>query len=677
MNEGNIVFYKKVIEKLTDFLNQKQENTLFKETLQKNLQELENNINELKKIEELFYQNNLKIAFVGQVGVGKSSIISSLLPKIKLNSKELYETDKTDKNKIKRKIKISNDKFLKKSALLPVGDGRTTLAQIIILLRKNIQDYELTIEMQSEKEVKETIDNYLEYFTISDEERKNYQLMPSELRSYLYNKVLKKYVIKNINPNLTKRHEIEENFKKYLKKQNRNIINQVKAELLALIFKKIHTDETFIRIKYTDNNLNNFFLKNKLYKDFILESRQNKQLRFIKEVLKKINNGKLSFVTIPKKIELYIPNSENLTIIDTKGTEKYNKNTILRDSYYINSDIEKMSKDDSIITIFTSSLEDAPSFDIKEIFSEESLKENFMYKSGLLISLKKDIDYETYEKKLSDCMIEMPELKDTTAFYNAYLNFFNSTPEMAFDNKSFFDYVHIINTKRLMHLQDKKQLLKKVIEDKIYLFQNALTESEYKKIEKFVEIIRNEKPIIIEDLTSKIENIYTELINMLKNTHHSIIYAMTRRCGEYSGFDLLTYMRVKADNYINALYKLIDKKIDDELKKSKLKKEVKEKVNRVFKAFFIKEKNELKNNTYEYIDNFKNNEVFWQETISEWGKGTGYKHRVINRFVQNKEFKNFQIFIEEQFKNALILELLDNFLPLFSNEQEKKNVFTK
>jgi len=662
MNNENIFYYKKIAEKIENFLNTK-ENTLFKEILRKNINEFKKNIEELEKIENLFYQDNLKIAFIGQVGVGKSSIISSLLPKIKLNSKELFEKGK----------KISNDKFIKRSSLLPVGDGRTTLAQTHILLRKDFNDYEIVIQMQNKKEVEEVIDNYLEYFSISDEERKNYPLMPSELRSYLYNKILKKYVAKYLKKDFTKRDKIEEYFQKFLKKADKK---QIKSDFLEIFFKKTDGNDTIIKIKYTENNFQNFFKKNKLYKNYLNESKENKKLRFIKEVLKKTNNGKLAFITIPKKIELHIPYKENLTIIDTKGSEKYNNN-VLRDSYYINSNIENLAKDDSIIAIFVSSLEDAPSYDIKEIFSELSLKEKFIHKSGLLISLKKDIDYETYEKKMSDCVMEMPELKETTAFYNAYINFFSLIPKLAFSEKSFFDYIHLINSKRLMYLQDKVLQIKKTIEDKIYLFQNALTENEYREIEKFVEIIKNEKYLIVDMLNNKFENISDELIDMIKNTHHSVIYAMTKRYGEYAGFDLISYMRVKADTYISLLYQLIDKKIDNELKKIKLKKAVKEKVNRVFNAFFVKEKNSIENRVYEYVEKFKNDENFWELTISEWGKGTGYKQRIINHFNNNKDFKNFQNFIEEQFKNVLIVELLNNFIPLFSNEKERIDVFGK
>ena len=672
MNLENIAFYKKLIEKLDKSLAKKEENNLLKKVLEKNVEEFKKDIEELEKIEKLFYQDNFKIVFIGQVGVGKSSIISSLLPKIKLSPKELYKKNK----KTNEKIKISRDKFIKKSAILPVGDGRTTLAPITIFLRKDIKDYEIMVKMQSEEEVGETIDNYLEYFTITNEERKQYSLMPSELRSYLYNKVLKKYIVKKVNSNLSKRNEIEEAFQKYLKK-NKNNLKKIKKELLLFIFKKVNNIETSIRIKYTDINFEKLFKQNSLYNQFLLENKENKKLRFIKSVLKKINNGNLSFITIPKQIELYIPNNENLTIIDTKGTEKYNKNTQLRDNYYVNSDIERIAKDDSIISIFVSSLEDAPSFDIKEIFSEPSLKKKFEHKSGLLISLKKDIDYETYEKKISDCAIEMPELKNTTVFYNAYLNFLDNIPKCAFNNKTFFDFLHEINAKRLLYLQDKKEKINKTIEDKIYLFQNALTEKEYAEIEKFVEIIKSEKVMIVDELKNKMKSIYEELIDMLKNTHHSIIYAMTRRYGEYAGFDMISYMRVKADNYIEALYKLIDKKIDNEIKKLKLKKDIKEKVNRIFKAFFINEENNIKNKTYEYADDFKNNKLFWNKTMLEWGEGEGYKNRVISHFITNDDFKNFQNFIENQFKNALVIELLDNFIPLFSDEKEKKDVFGK
>ena len=672
MNLESITFYEKLIEKLNKFLAKKEENNLLKEILTKNIEEFKKNINELKNIERFFYQDNFKIVFIGQVGVGKSSIISSLLPKIRLSSKEFYRKDKETNDK----IKISKDKFIKKSALLPVGDGRTTLAPITVFLRKDIKDYEIMVKMQNEEEISETIDNYLEYFIITNEERKQYSLMPSELRSYLYNKVLKKYIVKKVNSNLSKRNEIEEAFQKYLKK-NKNNLKKIKKELLLVILKKIDNNVTSVRIKYTDINFEKLFKQNPLYNQFLLENKENKKLRFIKSILKKINNGNLSFITIPKQIELYIPNNENLTIIDTKGTEKYNKNAQLRDNYYVNSDIEKIAKDDSIISIFVSSLEDAPSFDIKEIFSELSLKEKFEYKSGLLISLKKDIDYETYEKKISDCAVEMPELKNTTAFYDAYLNFLDSTPKLAFDNKTFFDYLHEINAKRLLYLQNKKEKLNKIMEDKIYLFQNALTEKEYAEIEKFIEIIKSEKVIIVNDLKNKMKNIYEELIDMLKNTHHSIIYAMTKRYGEYAGFDMISYMRVKADNYIESLYKLIDKKIDNEIEKLKLKKEIKERVNRIFKAFFINEENNIKNETYKYVDNFKNNKLFWDKTISEWGQGNGYKNRVINHFIANNDFKNFQNFIENQFKNALVIELLDNFIPLFSDEKEKKDVFGK
>ena len=672
MSELVINVYKDKLEKIKQIVLLK-EDSLMKNTILKNIDEVDNLISKYSTLKDFILNDNLNIAFVGQVGVGKSSIISSLLPKIKLNNEELFETKKIADEKIKEKI--SNDKFLKKSALLPIGDGRTTLANITIYLNKNIKDYYIAVEMMNKDEVEEIIDNYLEYFSLKSKERKNFQLMPSELRSYLYHKALKKFVLENIDKSLKKREQMEEAFKKYLSSHSKK---RIKRELLKIIFEKIDNNfSTIKKIKYSDKNFNALFSKKALYKEYIKEDTENKKRRFIKKILKKINNGNLSFITIPKNIRLFIPANFNLTILDTKGSEKYNKNSQLRDSFYVNTQIEALAKNDNIITIFVSGLEDAPSFDIKEIFAESSLKEKFIYKSGMLISLKKDIDYETYEKKKSDCMAEMEELKNYIGFYNAYLNLFEDPPKLAFTNESFLDFVHKINGKRILYLEQQKKDILKTIEDKIYLFQNALTEKEYKEIEKLTEFIKNEKVSIVNSLNKKLKNISLEIIEMMEQTHHSIIYAMTKRYGQYSGFDLISYMRVKADNYIEALYEILNKKTNDELKKKRLKKELKEKVNQIFKSFFINEEYNLKEITYQYVDNFKNDSLFWEKNISEWGKGIGYKHRVVSHFKNKTEFINFQKFIEEEFKKAVIFKVLDNFIPLFEDEKEKECLLSK
>jgi hypothetical protein len=672
MKEYSINYYQKIINKLKEIAKNRKEEKTF---LLKNINELEKNIEELKEIEKIYFLDTLKIAFIGQVGVGKSTIISSLLPKIKLNSKEIYEKKKG------KTEKISKDKFIKKSSLLPVGDGRTTLAPITVFTKKDLKEFKIKIEMFNRKEVEETVENYLNYFLLENEERKNYPLVTSELRSYLYHRVLKKYVVKNLQKKLKRRDSIEEEFEKYLK-ENKKKKEKIKNELIDLIYEKINfNDDTVLNITYNEKNFENLFKKNPLFKTYLLETLENKRLRFIKEVLKKINNGEFSYITLPKKIEVYVRGKENLILMDTKGTEKYNNNSQFRDSYYVNSEIEKFAKDDSIISIFISSLEDAPSFDIREIFAEKSLKEKFNYKSGLLISLKKEIDTETYEKKLSDCKIELPELKDYTGFYYAYYNFFDTIPELytaGIDKEeSFFDYIHRINANRLNFLNSKKELLYKAINDKFYLFQNALTEEEFKQISNLIDFIKNEKVFVVEELRKKMKSIKEELIEMMKKTHHMVIYAMTRRYGKYAGFDFLAYMRIKADNYIEVYEKMIEERVEDKLKQTALKKEIREKINRIFKVFFIEEGNKLKEKAYQYVEYFKNDKEFWEKTVSEYGKGTGYKQRVINHFKQNRQFSYMQKFIENEFKKAVINEVLDNFIPLFKNEEEKKYVFGK
>ncbi len=251
-------------------------------------------------IESIDYLKNFNhtVAFIGKVGVGKTTAISKLLNLIDSNGQELLQT----------------------------GGGRTTICEVEIRDNNNIS---IIIEPYSKNEIKKYLEEfslYIENKVLAKSTREEPFTLSSEIERALRNMLGLK--IKRFKDN-GKSKKIDEAVELYNKYNSKDKFYQNLIELIDLQNRNI-------------TELSPSYLNNKE--------------GWIKNNFKAINNGNNKKVSLPKKIivnynknPINIPEI-NLSFLDTKGVDE----TANR------QDIENQLKDSRTISILCTSFNDAP-----------------------------------------------------------------------------------------------------------------------------------------------------------------------------------------------------------------------------------------------------------------------------------------------------------------------------
>jgi len=583
-----------------------------------NKETLKSRLKRLEKIEKILEKEKYSITFIGTIGSGKTTAISHLF-----NLTHTIDKKTITKRGKERRIEVIEP-------LLATGSGRTTICEVII---KPSETISMEIEPYTREELKREIEDFCN--TFYDDKSKESSISEELERAIRSIVGLKKNV-----------STLEKSDSK---------IDEAKEKA-----KKVSQDE-FKRYAVEKADLDN-----RLYtrKESRLYCEGGEPKQWIKENFSKLNKGEFSYLSIPKKIYLNINKDifgeSNLdifsSIIDTKGIDE---NPIRKDL------VEQINEENTIV-VFTSSYNDAPKADIRELIEHTLSKKSKKYQDRFIllvmprnnepenendgdgswvngVYLKKEIIKKIFKEK------KLNFNEENILFYDA-LQFFDSDGRIDRDYE--FEDVQedkseLLNSINNIIKQRKTSLDLEIqeIERSCYNIQDGdieLTEEDLKKI-----IVLEQELIDIRTLSKRIPNsVYEEFIGSYVN-YYSTRYkawntkdAIHRRYGVFSERGYSTYFDAKVVaegttqdemlyKFTKDLKKEVVKLIDDLGSEIISLEQLTPEIIKLFEAEYDTFIDSVGNGVMKFLRDENRNEEFWHELIERRGKGAGYNNDVL------------------------------------------------
>lgn len=362
---------------------------------------------------------------------------------------------------------------------------------------------------------------------------------------------------------------------------------------------------------------------------------------WLKDNFSKINDGKKENISIPLSITIkgsfpLIRNDCTWKIIDTRGV----------DSNIQREDIRLILDTEGIFPVICSSFTDAPDTDSRSFYElgiNLGLGERIARDVTLLILDKDESD------KVSDVDEDITDIEDRKSLgrsireeqiNNKIFNDYKLSPNIdMFDSKldsgtSLWDD---LERRKDTYLKSKENFLKTLISA-----SKELISSEQSKVISFnndVSEIKLEWRRVADNNTPSWENFGDDIERIFARTHHRTLAASMNRKGEFYNLDVY-----ESINQLARSYSVIFCKSEIESLKDKiilLKGKYPEFTNQIdsIENDFIESFNEFSIYVGDiardhWVDQVKTFISIWASMDAEWGKGSGYKNRVIKHWRQ-------------------------------------------
>lgn len=620
-----------------------------------NKESLKSKLNRLQKIDEILKKEKYNITFIGSVGAGKTTAISHLFNLI-------YYIETVSKKGKKRPIEVVEP-------LLSTGSGRTTICEVVINLSDNIS---IEIDPYTKEELKEEIEYFCSTF-YSDENSDESQ-------------------------NKSMSDEIERAIRSIIGLKKNAKVNDKDIDEAKEKAKELN-EEQFIEFAIERADL-----ENRLYdkENSRLEFNGTNPQKWIKDNFSKINRGAISTFSIPKKIYLNVNKEiygnsyqENFnTVIDTKGI----------DENPIRKDLLEQIEDENTILIFTSSYNDAPERDIRDLVEKALSIKSKMYEDRFVllvmpqynepmkendgdgswengISLKKEIIKRVFKDKGLDFK------EDNILFYDA-LKYYDleGRIDRDYDKEDIEEEKEEILKNFSNIIEKRKEKLKdevKNIEDSLSL-QNenveltkedeALIDKVKRDLENIRELDKRVPSYVYEEFTDSYIDYYATTYKAW-NTKDAI----HRRYGVFPERNYSTYFDAKvvaegrnSDEMLKKftidLRREVIKSIENLGIEIKSLESITPSISKLFESDYDIFIESVGNRIEEFLQNENENREFWSDMIERRGQGRGYNDDVARMFKNKlKSLRSglsldglFQEFVEDEWE-----KLIDKILIFF------------
>jgi GTPase SAR1 family protein len=546
----------------------------------------------LKSLQDAIDRKDFKAAFIGKIGVGKTSAISKLL---NLQYKETEEADTIE--------------------ILKTGSGRTTVCEVIF---EYAERYSIAIQPLPEVEVKRTVSDFAEFIW----NKTNKDISEDDEGGSLLSEEMNR-CIRNMLGIPIKRERLQEGKQKSvdmaieLAKGCKSI-----DELKELMFECLSIEQRTASEIWPSPDENREWHK------------------WLKKHFADINDGKNKQMSLPDKLIVRGPltltiNGISWSIVDTRGI----------DGNVSRADLRKIIYEDGTFPILTSSFNDAPDTDVRSVI-EMGCNLGYLEKlkrEAVLLILDKDeshkvtdVDPNLTTKK--DKILDGRAIREEQVYNklthdvksNGYIAFFDSKQE---DSEILWDilssrhkaYIDHHNKEVLSVISAIDELLRAEAQQYI-AFSNAL-QNLYEQWRQTAD----------ED-TPNWEHFGNKLLKHLEKIHHRTLAASIRRNGIYSNLDFYEIVRgiaIKAGNDFvvgetTQLQKSLTKIIEDnefydfqDQANSELRK-----IEREMQSF-VEQLEDLASNTWNMY--LGSQQPTWSDWDAEWGQGSGYKKRVLEK----------------------------------------------
>lgn len=360
-------------------------------------------------------------------------------------------------------------------------------------------------------------------------------------------------------------------------------------------------------------------------------------MEWVTETFKSVNNGRLKDVSLPRSIDLIIPNfgkdfgELELSIIDTKGV----------DDVAVREDIDFRLRDPRTSVVFCSRFNDAPGTStrillqhMRQTFSERvdtgKVSVLALPRSGEARAMKDDVgehalaDSEGYEFKRMQVALEL----DTDHLSGVPMIFFNvEADEPGLVRADLFNQI---------------TRLRKSVEERLFdlcaAAQDVIANHEAKALNAALEEVANRLNTFLKGnwgLGARERLAHAEAISTIKAVRYaSTLWATTRRSGEYSGLNIVHLTSVgaardaklRSDSWFKGLNAFLNSlKADDDLAIASRTIDQISATAASSRAIFLEG---VQRGATEVYREPVTQMAPWAQCVSEWGQGAGFKMRV-------------------------------------------------
>lgn len=557
------------------------------------------------------------IAFIGDIGIGKSTAISFIFDLLMPASKSKSKLDDRP--------------------ILETGGGRTTICEVRI---KSGDGYGLTLSPMPDGDIRYSISDFCAAEWNKDKAGESVSVSLEMERAF-----------RNMS-GLTRTREKEG--EKIIRKDP---IDKIRATC--------ETEDEF-RMKITE--LMNLEQRTR-YNLWHYDSPEKNPMAWMQDTFKKVNNGRIPDVPLPSSIELIVPDLEQtfgefqITVIDTKGIEES----------ATRRDIGSRLKDPHTMVIFCSSFNDLPNIstqtlldDMKERLTEGKVAILALPHTGEALKMKDDTgalattDEEGYDFKSEQVSTQL----SARGFNNVPIFFYNaSTDEAKNIRNSLFEQLKQMRKSAESKLDNLCETSQHIITNSAPEAMLTAIKEVNKRLSNFIEVNLEEEL----DDREQLPHVFA-LEEIRKTRYASVLWATTRRQGKYSDRDIPLFItmgaRRDADNRCRDCFKGLEMELNS-LKNDKGLALAKGVIAQIGEEAKI-----LRDNFLEAIEK-KANSIYeeplskasvWGECEDEWGAGPGFTRRVashIEKWFEGKSelAKNLEESVKQLWEDKVIIPL--------------------
>ncbi|WP_246693768.1 helix-turn-helix transcriptional regulator [Methylobacterium sp. WL18] len=360
-------------------------------------------------------------------------------------------------------------------------------------------------------------------------------------------------------------------------------------------------------------------------------------MEWVKEVFSAINKGQIGDVPLPETIDLLVPNfgksfgDLELTLIDTKGVE----------DHAVREDLEARLKDPRTAVVFCSGFNDAPGPTTGALLKHmrETFAEGFdpgkaailaLPLSGQATAMKNDVgdeaesDTEGYELKEAQ-ITEKLTAEGVKALPVMFFNVISDEPVVI--RKNVVEQLTRMRERGADHLLDLCAAIEDLMENIEQQAIQLAIEEVSKRLSTFLKANR---------LLSARERLpYVDVMSTLRGIRYaSTLWAATRRNGEYSGLNVVHMIgsgaardaRSRCDGWFKSLDAFLNSlKADDDLAQAGRTIDQIRLSAAASKTTFL---DTVQQTGMEVYREPLRQAPVWQLCAAEWGRGSGFKDRV-------------------------------------------------
>jgi transcriptional regulator with XRE-family HTH domain len=592
-------------------------------------------IAEIRNVAGLLLKREHQLAFIGSIGVGKSSAICRLTG-----------------------LEIPPQDGGPPVPVLEIGAGGVTFCEVYLRIGPS---YGLLIEPSTEGEIRANVTDFAEHILRGDLLAESAYAQGTDEEPQGISKEIER-AVRNM-AGLKIRRE---------KASDGKVVRSDEAKELAKQFRSVK--EMAVEV------LARMELHRRDRRDIWYDTSCGKApLVWLKEIFELVNNGRHPEFTFPKRIELIAPLQPlgapwlSVPIIDTKGIDR----TVAR------PDLEHYLDDPHTLVVLCSAFNNAPAAESRLLIERAKeagiphldLNACFLIlprpnealavkdESGIRVGSTE----EGYDLKGEQVLMALESLgpyRFSVGFYNAFQDEPDQLREFLVGQlgrvrQSFRDRLQLIitNAESLL-LNHEREEVQAVLRSAAGMFKSWITQN---------------NSVLTKDV-----HVQDSLMGQMTNVHPATVHAAVRREGEWLNLSYLHHLgygarRIAAlslDEMVNGFSKLCKTLMGNpDFEKAG---DLIQQAERVLRNSYeeLLRKLQLMGQT-SFRDELKSDRIYWDDCEKEWGQGPGYRNRIVDRsatwFREEKRTEieeELRLFIRREWSQAL-----ERVAALFENEQ--------